>query len=342
MMIDRNCLSQLYDFSPETLAAFERQGLYHQTFRFSRGEDAFILRISPPDEQAARLERKMVYLHALYQAGCPVIEPILSVNQHLVEAIPAADGSVRLATVTRQAKGTTHELLFPDSVPDRLFTEIGKKLAILHDRSADLPVADFAFSGWQDGENCFNAFNHQSFSDQRIVRKYLAYRDACLAYHESDHPAHRESDAVRAKADRSFGIIHGDLHFSNIILDPNDCKVTFCDFDDACLGPHLMDLAMILFDLGVILQSDNKSHDLSKNVSRIIDAYNQETTRDAVSLSEIHDFIKLLECSLYIQYYDDFQRSQVANPQLASPTGWLELFFNGRKERILEDQPFLG
>ena len=99
---------------------------------------------------------------------------------------------------------------------------------------------------------------------------------------------------------------------------------------------------MILFDLGVILQSENKSHDLSENVYRIIDGYNQKTTREAVSLSEIHDFIKLLECSLYIQYYDDFQRSQVATPQLANPTGWLELFFNGRKERILEDQPFLG
>ena len=341
-MIDRNRLSQLYDFSPETLAVHEKQGLYHQSFHFIRGEDVFILRISPPDEQAALLEPKMAYLHALYQAGCPVIEPILSVNQHLVEALPVADGSVHLVTVTRQASGTTHDLLYPDSLPSRIYTEIGKNLASLHDLSAGLQVADFAFSSWQDGENCFNAKNHQTFSDQRIVWQYLAYRESCLAYRKSDHLAHRKSDAASAKADRFFGIIHGDLHFSNIILDPPGCKVTFCDFDDACLGPYVMDLAMIVFDLGVILQGENKSHDLSENVYRIIDGYNQKTTRDAVSLSEIHDFIKLLECSLYIQYYDDFQRSQVATPQLANPTGWLELFFKGRKERILEDQPFLG
>lgn len=334
MTIDRLCLSRLYDFSTENLTSFEKQGLYHQTFRFIRGDDAFILRISPPDKQAALLERKMAYLFALHQAGCPVIEPILSVNQHLVEAIPADDGSVRQATVTRQASGTTHDLLFPDSLPNHIYTEIGKNLAILHDRSADLQVADFAFSGWQGVENCFNAFDYQSFSDQRIVWQYLAYREACLAS--------CGADAARAQADQSYGIIHGDLHFSNIILDPIDCKVTFCDFDDACLGLYVMDLAMIMFDLGVILQSENKSHDLSENVYRIIDGYNQKTTRDAVSLSKIHNFIKLLECSLYIQYYDDFQRSQVADPQLANPTGWLELFFYGRKERILEDQPFLA
>ena len=180
-MIDRNRLSQLYDFSPETLAVHEKQGLYHQSFHFIRGEDVFILRISPPDEQAALLEPKMAYLHALYQAGCPVIEPILSVNQHLVEALPVADGSVHLVTVTRQASGTTHDLLYPDSLPSRIYTEIGKNLASLHNLSAGLQVADFAFSNWQDGENCFNAFDHQSFSDQRIVWQYLAYRESCLA-----------------------------------------------------------------------------------------------------------------------------------------------------------------
>jgi Ser/Thr protein kinase RdoA (MazF antagonist) len=326
MIVDRLRLSQLYNFSQDTLFAYETQGLYHQTFRFTRGADAFILRISPPGEHDTLLERKMTYLHVLFQAGCPVIEPIRSVNQRLVEVLQATDGSLRQITVTRQAIGATHDLLFPDSLPRSLYTEIGKSLAILHDRSADLSTADFAFRGWQDGENCFNAAHHQGFSDQRIVRQYLVYREKCL---------------TRTEEGRSSGIIHGDLHFSNIILDPIGSKVTFCDFDDACMGPYVMDLAMILLDLGVILQSENKSMDLHENAYRIIDGYNQKTMHHALSLRDIHDFIKLLECSLYIQFYDYFQQSQVMEQQVPNPTGWLELFFGGRKERILEDQPFL-
>ena len=101
-------------------------------------------------------------------------------------------------------------------------------------------------------------------------------------------------------------------------------------------------VAMVVFDLGVILQCDDKAKVLVYLSEKIFDEYNHEmaaratqgVTCESVSLRSIDDCLKLLEISIYIQYYDFFSSQ-------GGRDGWLKLFFEGRRNRIVSDGPYL-
>lgn len=48
----------------------------------------------------------------------------------------------------------------------------------------------------------------------------------------------------------------------------------------------------------------------------------------------MEDYLKLLETSLYIQYRDLYLTHGGAD-------GWLKLFFEGRRDRIVSDMPYI-
>lgn len=77
----------------------------------------------------------------------------------------------------------------------------------------------------------------------------------------------------RPKTKATYGIIHGDLHLSNMIIDHTKGAVTFCDLDDCCREFFAIDLAMIVFDLGVILQCDGRAKVLAHLAEKIVDGY---------------------------------------------------------------------
>ncbi|GEM_PF-813368 len=318
--IDVSMLANLYGFRSDSLRDSDHTGNYNQSYQFDRGGESFILRISPSSEDASALRRSMEYLAEHFSLCSPVVEPVLSNNQRLVEKIAALDGTQYCVTVTKKALGKTHDLLGPDTLPANAFAKIGKELAILHDHSVMIGIEGYNFGYWYDNENCFNVLDPDAFEDDRIVSRYREYRSSCI------EQTHTESRC---------GIIHADLHFSNIIIDSNAKRVTFCDFDDSCKGSFLMDIAMVIFDLGVILQCNDKEVVLKNLVSAFIDSYNQESSLEPVSLSQTQDFLKLLELSLFIQYYDYYRK-------LENVDGWLKLFFDGRQERITADVPFLA
>lgn len=212
-----------------------------------------------------------------------------------------------------------------------------------------------AFPDWYDGDNCFNAADYEAFDDPEVVSRYVEYRRRCMN---------------RPKTRATCGIIHGDLHFSNMIIDHAKGTATFCDLDDCCRGFFAMDLAMIVFDLGVILKCDKKAKVLAHLAEKIVDGYGrgiaesvageeapgnaqdaaqgrmhgaaqvaaQGITRGAepgpVALPLIEDYLKLLETSLYIQYRDLYLSHGGAD-------GWLKLFFEGRRDRIVSDMPYI-
>ena len=107
------------------------------------------------------------------------------------------------------------------------------------------------------------------------------------------------------------------------------------DFDDICKGLFVVDLTMVVFDLGVIMQCERKTEVVRNLAGAIVDSYNQSSTSERIHLSEVEEFLKLLELSLFIQCYDFYTRSSPLQ-------GWLKLFYEGREERILSDAPFLA
>ena len=72
---------------------------------------------------------------------------------------------------------------------------------------------------------------------------------------------------------------------------------------------------------------------LMNSTDIIINAYNRRTVNDRVRLEDIHDFMKLLETSLFIQYHDHYEDH-------SEQGGWLALFFENREARIIADSPY--
>ena len=312
-------LASLYGVDAGDFQAVKKPGNYNETYQFERAGELFILRVSPLGEDTLVLQRSMEYLNEHFHLGSPVVEPVMSNNQNLVEEIIAHDDSRYCVTVTRRARGETHDLLARDTLPAGVFLEIGKSLAVLHDHARVIGSNSYGFNYWYENENCFNVLNPGEFEDDRIVSRYREYRSRCI-----------EQMDIKYKS----GIIHADLHFSNIVVDPDVGRVTFCDFDDSCIGSFLMDVAMVIFDLNVILQCSDKDVVTKDLVRAFIDGYNHGGLPDSISLSAVQDFLKLLELSLFIQYHDYYS-------ELEKPDGWLKLFFDGRKERIMAGVPFL-
>ncbi len=102
-----------------------------------------------------------------------------------------------------------------------------------------------------------------------------------------------------------------------------------------CKGLFVVDLTMVVFDLGVIMQCERKTEVVRNLAGAILESYNQSSTSERMHLSEVEEFLKLLELSLFIQCYDFYTRSSPLQ-------GWLKLFYEGRAERILSDAPFLA
>ena len=201
-----------------------------------------------------------------------------------------------------------------------LFRSIGNALAIFHKNSQKIGYAGWDFPELLDADNCFNVRHYDERIDKRIIGKY---------------EKQRESYAELLPSQEDYGVIHGDIHFDNIIVDTTSNAVTFCDFDDICRGLYVTDLAMILFDLAIIMRCENKAGVVRNLAEIVLNSYSDSRKVNRISLSEMDGFLKLLELSLFIQYYGLYKN-------LDPLDGWLKLFYEGREERILCDTPLLS
>ncbi|MBP7402506.1 MAG: phosphotransferase [Clostridia bacterium] len=304
-------LVRRFGIAPADLRPHETQGNSSAAYRVARSGTDHLLRIHPSEEDAAALEYRMGLLEKLSRLGAPVVEPIRSPAGALVEV-----SGTRAATLLAIAPGRTHERLQCGSLPESLFHSLGKAIAELHRCAAGLP-AKSAPEAWHEGDNCYNAPEAGSFPDREVAHRYDRLRAECLG---------------RIPHGDEWWIIHGDLHFSNILLDPASGRVTFCDFDDACLGFRDMDLAMVLFDLDVILEGPTRGQDFPRLAGRILEGYREGSDGLVPTRMGIDPFVRLLEASLYIQYHAYF--TSLGEPD---PEDWLTRFFAGRRERILSE-----
>jgi Ser/Thr protein kinase RdoA (MazF antagonist) len=275
----------------------------------------YILRLAPKGTERASLEASMLILERHFSAGSRVVAPLRSVSGAIVESVRDGEGADRLATVLAKAPGRSHNLLKPGQIPDDGFRAYGASLAHFHENSLALIDNESGIHPWHRSGNGFVPYEAEAFADTLVLRRYRERMERCLAIAESPG---------------KIGIAHGDVHFSNVIYDPATGKVTFCDFDNACIGPFAMDLAMLVFDLSVILQCPDKASETERITALLVDAYRHELRGVVVDVADIACFVDLLEASIYIdcyRYWSDKPGSE----------DWLQLFFEGRRERLARD-----
>lgn len=327
-------LASLYGVQAEALRRSAQQGNYNETYEFERDGITHMLRVSPQYHELQSLQRNMRYLQEHARLGSPVIEPLASANGRLVEMWPpgAPAAQQRLVTAAVKAPGDTHEVVNDASIPAMVYGKVGEALARMHNNAAALGTARWEFAPWFSSENCFNVSEFPEGLSPVVKAKYEELYQHCRTMTEQ---------ADTSVGSGTWGVIHGDLHFSNIIINNSTSRVTFCDFDDACLGFFAMDLALMVFDLKVILQGNNKEQQFQQALADILVGYNAVRGRQVrpLTAADLAQWLQLLELSMFIQCWPLLEEARAAEKEL---TGWLGLFFAGRQRRILADQPYLS
>ncbi|PCJ16335.1 MAG: hypothetical protein COB02_16360 [Candidatus Cloacimonadota bacterium] len=106
-----------------------------------------------------------------------------------------------------------------------------------------------------------------------------------------------------SKTKDNYGLIHGDLHTGNILLDDSN-EIIMLDFDD-CLYHFYVD------DLAVVLHAYSRSNDLEENwnifeddfTKTLLEAYSSVRKVPQFFYDTLENFIQLREQSLYTFYH---------------------------------------
>ena len=160
--------------------------------------------------------------------------PVKSIADNFSSSVvDVTDNTYYTCSLLRWLKGTHHK-----HVQAKDFLSLGKLLGSLHKRAGEWAAPkNFQRTRW-DWEGMFGArdgFGSIGRSDwDRIAHHYQIHFQ-----HYLEHVADVMSEL--GQASDAFGLIHGDLNFSNVIY--NESRVSPIDFDDCGFGYWIYDIA---------------------------------------------------------------------------------------------------
>ena len=285
-------------------------------YGFSNGNGDYILRLS----HSLRRTPEMIWgevdwINYLSNGGAGVANAELSTAGNLVEAIDDGQGTQFLATAFVKAAGGPMWTM--GGMTDDLIDRYGRLLGRIHKLSQRYTPTkpEWQRPLWDSDVN----MDHQDLinQDKAIGQKHLAVM------------AHLQ--ALPRTAD-GFGMIHQDAHAGNFFVDEAG-HITLFDFDDCVYGHFAYDLAMVLF---YAVTNHPEAETFGPTFwDKLWAAYQQENALDPRWLAEIPHFMKLREIDLYTIINRDIDLEEQA------ADGWLATYMNGRRERILNDIPYL-
>jgi Ser/Thr protein kinase RdoA (MazF antagonist) len=294
-----------------------RGGHFARVYLFQRAGMDFILRLAPPNEDVdVRAQRSIFdWMSFLAAHGAAVPEPQPSLKGNLIEVIPATEGDW-LAVVFTRAAGILSEELPIQQWNQPLFQALGKTIGRAHAISRHYePAPGICFPQWDQGGNLFN--------QQIQYELWLKEKQTRLM----------EQIQRFQKSPETYGLIHGDLHFGNFFVHEATQVITLIDFDDCAYGWFSMDIALLLFDILVLYQGNERDkfgHDFLRS---FLAGYLPENPLPSSWVDQVPLFLKLLEINLY-----DMMAKYYPN-ELGE---WGAKFMPGRKERLDGDIPYLN
>ncbi len=310
----------LYNTSPEELIPLSG-GHYNAVYQFPQNDKFAILRIGQEDCPSNQTLGMLEWVRFLSTQGAPVTPPVLSINNHLMENLTYY-GTRYTLTAFEKAEGTLAENIPTSAWSPDLFQSIGRSVGRFHRISATyLP-------------------SHPSRTRPQWFDSYEIHAATEKLAHTSD-PAHDQLTNLIDElhhlpiALTDFGLIHGDLHFANFLIQPGG-QVTIIDFDDCVYGWFAMDIAMGLFDVLVLYNpaSDEESQQFARLfLSSYLVGYRQEYDLPHFWIELIPKFLKLKELCIYANLIDHADQDK--------PGTWVGNFMRVRSMRISDDVPYV-
>jgi Ser/Thr protein kinase RdoA (MazF antagonist) len=325
----------LYNTSPEELIPLSGghynavyQFPLHQTSQVSEirerleNDKLAILRIGIEDCPVNQTLGMLEWVSFLAQQGAPVTAPLPSIKNHLLESLTHY-GTRYTMTAFEKAEGTLAENIPPSEWDEALFHNIGRAAGKLHHLSAGYHPSRPTFNR----PHWFEAYEIQKAMDKLAATDSPAREKLASLIHELRQLPTSPTD---------FGLIHGDLHFANFIIQPGD-QVTIIDFDDCVYGWFAMDIVMALFDILVLYNagSDEESQRFARLfLSSYLSGYRQENDLPMFWQRQIPQFLKLKELCIYATLigHQDINQSET----------WVGRFMRDRSTRIAKDLPYVN
>ena len=289
-------------------------GHFSHVYEFSIGDNAYILRITPPDAEIdlSAMQANLEWMAFLDKHGASVSSPVPSKGKNLIELIER-DGRCYLVVVFGEELSTGQ---WTDELVEQLGTTVGKLHALAQvyvpsSASVERPT-------WDEIGNCFNPLNLLEAAQATIREKQEQVMNLVQ---------------MLPKDKDGYGLIHTDLHAANFFIDPETNTITIFDFDDSAYGWFVMDIALILLDMTVLHGGQEKDQFAAWFLHWFLKGYVSEKPVSDFWIEHLPHFLKLLEIGLYIEVYEHYNSQD--------HDSWIAKFMGSRKDRIESNVPFL-
>ena len=280
----------------------------------------FVLRLIPPNDEITyqTLQAVQAWVQYLGQSGGPAALPFPALDGQLVKKIISPQGEIAVCAVEK-APGQRAETLPIKSWTAEILQAVGAAAGRMHRLAGSYQPASSELQRplWDQIGTCFRPEPMPPEQDP-ILEKY-------------NQVLEKVSSLPRSPQD--FGMIHADFHGANFFIEPSHNRITVFDFDDCCLGWYVMDISMSLFDSLVLYSGADRQAFAANYLKEFLKGYRREKPITTFWLEQIPNFLKLLEIGVYSQVYRYY------DPQ--EPDSWVGKFMSGRRERILEDIPYI-
>jgi Ser/Thr protein kinase RdoA (MazF antagonist) len=306
-----------FDIAPSDIEPGD--GFESFIYRFRRGDDRFILRITHTFRRTPEMIHGEVdWINYLAAGGATVARAITSARGNLVEAIDDGQGGQFLATAFTHAPGRP---AWEVGWTPRLMEQYGRLIGRMHALTQTYEPAD-------------PAWRRSSWPADSIptIERALAPTDPLVL--EMHRALVARIEALPRDRD-NYGLIHFDAHEANFFVDGE--TITLFDFDDCGYNWFANDIAMVIFYR--VANQDEPEAVAAEFLPPFLRGYRAENALNPAWAALIPDFMKMREIDLYAI----IMRSYGIGPDEADkiPHSWTRRFMQGRRERLVTGRPYL-
>ncbi|MCP4180522.1 MAG: phosphotransferase [bacterium] len=289
-------------------------GFENIIYEVSTDSKKYILRITHSSHRTQELLKgEIEWMGYLLKRDISIIRPITFSNKNFIESINYKGSTFFISKFSKAPGEAPNQKNWNNSLIESFGKEIGK----LHSASREYTptIMQNKRPDWDD--NVFN--DDEGEISDNLQNIHIKYKN--LQNKINKLPKNKDS----------FGLIHRDIHFGNVMLDIN--KITILDFDDCAYDWYLNDIAVFLFYSVCIYSQDIDGIDFVNNfLGHFLKGYRQHSKITDEELSKLSLFLKRKEISFYLIL------SSLPENELYD---YEKKFMNGRKEKIEADVPLI-
>lgn len=270
------------------------------------------------------------WMKYLKKSGMGLPEVLISTKGNLVEQLRISGINYTVICFDK-ITGTLAQEMQSNLLNPIFFAQLGKAIGFLHTLSRSYQKEPDYISRltWEEDDNYFRLRNEKT----RELQPFIVRQKELV-----------EKMNTFSRDMTNFGLIHGDLHLENILVNPETFEVSFLDFENSIYGWYLMDLAFILLDFSIVFGRTDKIEFARAFLPPFFEEYSRFCPLDNQKFAQLEILIATLEIGLYVDLYPEYVQNY-QDPQFSrednesNSFNWIQSFMENRQARIQQKIP---